>query len=221
MHSVAYFLGKDLAVMPQILLGPLLYGIIFTAMSANLGDFGCLYLVLLGVSFSSYSIGYIVSIATPPSLSQLVGVVVVFCMSAFDGALPTIPDLHKANFPLNLGFEHLSYLTPALKAFYDNEAGPWVPVAQSANIDMVKFAQDTFGYHPGDWGPNVGLKLRHKTGPEMLARIWAPDSEPNCGLLNQATKSAPQCESEVGDQIRDPILGSCLKPKWRVPKLGP
>ena len=151
-HSIAYFIGKDLSVVPQMLLGPLLYCSIFVAMSASLGTFWGLYLVLLGTTFVSYSIGYVVSIIAPTSLAQLVGVVVVFCMSAFDGASPTIPNLRKSPAPLDWGFEHLSYLTPALKAFYDNESELWVDIAKSANIDMVQFAEESLGYHTGEYG---------------------------------------------------------------------
>ena len=145
-HSIAYFVGKDLSVLPQQVLGPLLYGVIFTAMSANLGNFWNLYLILFGVTFVSYSIGYIVSISVPDSLSQLVGVVIVFCMSAFDGALPTIPTLQKSLFPLNLGFQHLSFLTPALRALYVNEAVNWIDIAKSSDIDMIEFSRETFAY---------------------------------------------------------------------------
>lgn len=145
-HSMAYFVGKDLAVLPQQILGPLLYGIIFVAMSANLGDFGNLYLVLFGVTYVSYSIGYLVSICVPASLSQLVGVVVIFCMSAFDGALPTIPTLQKSLFPLNYGFWHLSFLSPALRALYVNEAIKWTDVVKSAGLNMERFSLDILGF---------------------------------------------------------------------------
>ena len=150
-HSITYFIGKDLAVVPQMLLGPFLYCSIFIAMSASLGDFMGLYMVLLGITFVSYGIGYLVSIVAPVSLAQLVGVVVVFCMSAFDGASPTIPNLRLSPPPLNLGFEHLSFLTPALKAFYDNEAELWINIANSAHIDMVKFAEENFNYFRGEY----------------------------------------------------------------------
>ena len=110
-----------------------------------------LYTVLLGTTFVSYSIGYIVSIVAPSSLAQLVGVVVVFCMSAFDGASPTLPNLHNSPPPLNWGFEHLSFLTPALKAFYDNEAEMWINTTKAAQIDMVDFAKKNFGYDQGQY----------------------------------------------------------------------
>jgi ABC-type multidrug transport system ATPase subunit len=154
-HSISYFCGKDISVIPQMILGPLLYCAIFIAMSASLGDFYGLYLVLLGTTFVSYSIGYIVSIIAPSSLAQLVGVVVVFCMSAFDGASPTIPNLHKSPPPLSWGFEHLSYLTPALKAFYDNEAEMWINTAESAHIDMVSFAKTYFGYDRHQYNTSI------------------------------------------------------------------
>ena len=155
MHSTAYFCGKDLSVIPQIILGPLLYCTIFVAMSASLGDFMGLYTVLLGTTFVSYSIGYIVSIVAPSSLAQLVGVVVVFCMSAFDGASPTLPNLHNSPPPLSWGFEHLSFLTPALKAFYDNEAEMWINTTKAAQIDMVDFSKENFGYDQGQYWVSI------------------------------------------------------------------
>ena len=46
-HSIAYFIGKDLAMLPQQVLGPSLRTD-FSAMSANLGDFGNYIFVLSG-----------------------------------------------------------------------------------------------------------------------------------------------------------------------------
>ena len=97
------------------------------------------------------------SISVPASLSQLVGVVIIFCMSAFDGALPTIPTLKTSLFPLNFGFWHLSFLTPALRSLYVNEAVKWDGVVESARIDMTKFSREQldFGTFEEEFTPAV------------------------------------------------------------------
>lgn len=67
---MCYFVGKDLSAFPQMVIGPLLYTLIYVTMSACLGDSMKLYLVIFGTTYASYALGYILSILVPPSLSQ-------------------------------------------------------------------------------------------------------------------------------------------------------
>ena len=85
-HTVAYFLGKDLLALPLSFLGPLMFNILFSSLAAPRASFASFYWPLMAVYYFSASIGYLVSILVPLSLSQLVGVVIVFANFVFVGS---------------------------------------------------------------------------------------------------------------------------------------
>lgn len=170
-HTLAYFLGKDLAQLPQMLIGPFLYAVMFKAISAARGSFKGLYVVLFGITFAAYAVGYLVSVAVPPSMAQLVGVVVVFSLAMFDGAQPTIPMLAASVWPLNWHIEHISFLTPALRAFYSNEASEWIELTNVAGVDFKKFISDTFGYTLDTFEIDVGTLFVWGIGIRLIAFI--------------------------------------------------
>ena len=138
-------------------------------MSANLGSPWKLYAVIFGVAYASYGMGYIITVLLPPSLSQVCAVVVVFCLAAFDTASPTIPQLREALPPFNFqvgvspdfrwgyGIEYVTYLTPALKSFYDNEQAGWKEIVDTANVDITRFSIDNLGMYPGDFDWNIWI----------------------------------------------------------------
>ena len=47
-HAVAYFFGKDLSMMPQLLLGPFIYCVVFLNITSPRASFGTYYAVLFG-----------------------------------------------------------------------------------------------------------------------------------------------------------------------------
>jgi hypothetical protein len=47
-HAAAYFFGKDLSVLPQLLLGPLVYCAIFLSITYPRGSFAKFYVVMFG-----------------------------------------------------------------------------------------------------------------------------------------------------------------------------
>lgn len=85
LHTAAYFWGKDIAFLHQSLVGPLLYLLAFTALTAPRASFGQFYLPLVAVYYASGGIGYIVSIVSAQEVSQLIGVISVFSFAMFSG----------------------------------------------------------------------------------------------------------------------------------------
>ena len=47
-HAVAYFFGKDLSMLPQLLLGPFIYCVVFLNITTPRASFGTYYAVLFG-----------------------------------------------------------------------------------------------------------------------------------------------------------------------------
>lgn len=157
-QSLSYFVGKDLAAAPQMLIGPFLFGFFSQVISGAQGSLGGLYVILLGITFASYAVGYLVAVVTPASLSQLVGIFWIFSLSAFNGVQPTIPELHESGWPiLSWRIEWFSFLTPAVEAFYVNEAIQWEGVARSADIDIKEFMRNTFDFAVDNYSRDVAL----------------------------------------------------------------
>lgn len=73
-HSIAYFFGKDLSMLPQILLAPLVYCIVFLNITSPRGSFGDYYLVnapppvcgCVYVSTPTPSLSLSLSLSLPP-----------------------------------------------------------------------------------------------------------------------------------------------------------
>jgi hypothetical protein len=99
-HTIAYFFGKDASMVPQFMLAPLVYCVIYLNITTPRGDFAAYYIVLLGVYYVAAGFAYIVSIVSPPGLAQLVGVVTIFANSMFAGGAPVLKQLLQLFEPL-------------------------------------------------------------------------------------------------------------------------
>ena len=113
-HTIGYFIGKDLSMLPHMFLAPLIFNIVYLSVTTPRGSFATYYWVMLGLctsllavvsvrrlgdvcecgdgaaDYTATAFGYIVSIAAPPSLAQLMGVVAVFGCAMFAGGMPTL-----------------------------------------------------------------------------------------------------------------------------------
>ena len=90
--SLAYFLGKDFAQMPVLLLLPLFFtGIIYTLLTPR-ANFFDLYLGFFLTCYCSFSIGYFVSIIVRPSIAQVASVVAILICMVFSGTIFTTLD---------------------------------------------------------------------------------------------------------------------------------
>jgi hypothetical protein len=74
----------------QIFIAPLLFTVAYTSLTFPRDEFWDIYAIFLGIYWSSSAYGYLASIVSPPSLSQLCGVTLVFVTSMFAGMCPTL-----------------------------------------------------------------------------------------------------------------------------------
>lgn len=170
-HTIAYFIGKDIAMLPQIIIGPIFFAVLFTAITGGRGSLIGLYMVLHGVTFASYAVGYLASFLVEPAVAMLLSIVIIFSLSMFDGGAPTIPQLHESLPPLNWGIENISFLTAALKAFYLNEAIEWVDTTTTADIDLAKYSKDRLGYDMDGYAGALTTLLAWGVGIRILGVV--------------------------------------------------
>ena len=144
-HTLAYFIGKDLSMVPQLLAGPLVFNLVFHALTAPRAAFSHFYLVFLGLYYCSMGFAYLVAAAVPPDLAQLTGVVAVFSNAMFAGGMPTLKQLLAKFAPL-CWLPHISFMRYALEAFYVSEASQWQEIASLMDLSLPDFIKDTYGY---------------------------------------------------------------------------
>jgi hypothetical protein len=133
MSTLAFFLGKDLAALPMILIPPLFLISIFYFLTAPASNFFAMFAVLLAVQFVCVAVGYTISLLLAPSNALLAGVVFVVVSTLFSGANPTLAKLKSFGLPAvamaSLSFSRwstealYSTLLEAYKDKYDVQAG--------------------------------------------------------------------------------------------------
>ncbi|KAL9643147.1 hypothetical protein ABK040_001636 [Willaertia magna] len=177
LSTLAYFLAKNITQLPIIFISPAILISIFYILSNPLGQVYNYYLVLLLVNFTSYGIGYLLSIIFPPSISKLAAVVIVVVNNLLAGSRPTIPQMNEMFFPMPYIY-WLSYLRYAQEALYLAELSAY------KQIYSLDSSLNLYGYSFSDWVwcllaiPLFGLLFRLLayisllfSPPEILSKI--------------------------------------------------
>eukprot|EP00026_Physarum_polycephalum_P000451 Phypoly_transcript_00452.p1 GENE.Phypoly_transcript_00452~~Phypoly_transcript_00452.p1 ORF type:complete len:1573 (+),score=187.05 Phypoly_transcript_00452:292-4719(+) len=96
-NKVAYFLGKNIAQLVNIILAPVVFLSIFYTLTSPRATFLSYFEVLLLLQFAVVGVGYVVSIVLTYKNAQLTGVVVALVWAMFGGVNPPLKQL-KQNF---------------------------------------------------------------------------------------------------------------------------
>eukprot|EP00004_Rigifila_ramosa_P017043 TRINITY_DN4105_c0_g1_i1.p1 TRINITY_DN4105_c0_g1~~TRINITY_DN4105_c0_g1_i1.p1 ORF type:complete len:1713 (+),score=349.96 TRINITY_DN4105_c0_g1_i1:412-5139(+) len=156
-HTLAYFLGKDLSMLPQYLIGPNIFLLVYHTMTAPRAPYPTYWVVIFGVYYTASAFGYLVSILVPASMSQLVGVVTVFSNSMFAGGMPTYKELLGKVPPLRW-LPEISFLRYALEALYIGEVKQWKQLAWDIqDLSLQDHLDSTYAYRLDSWEKNVGV----------------------------------------------------------------
>jgi hypothetical protein len=97
--SLAFFVGKNLAGIPMVLIPPLFLVSIFYFLTTPAASFWQMYAILLIVQFVCVAVGYVISLLLSPANALLAGVVFVVVSTMFSGSferpIPP-PTLHSS-----------------------------------------------------------------------------------------------------------------------------
>ncbi len=139
LNSLGYFLAKDVANLPMILLAPIIFlSLYYFAITprAPLWEYYCILLLLY---WSSFGLSYIVSIVANPNIAQLACVVVIFVFNIFSGQRPMLPEYTQMGFPMSY-VPSFSYLRYCLEVIYLNE------LLQYQHLYDINTSLQLFGY---------------------------------------------------------------------------
>lgn len=101
------------------------------------------YAIILSLFWCTYGLGYIISIAFPPHIAQLAGVVIVFIINVFSGTTPTLPEFDKMTTPFNYA-PYLSYLR------FGKEVTYLIELERYRNIYNIDKSLSLLGYSVGN-----------------------------------------------------------------------
>ncbi|KAG2393483.1 hypothetical protein C9374_007014 [Naegleria lovaniensis] len=110
LSTFCYFWAKDISLFIVNIFAPVVFlSIYYTTVSPRAPVYEYYYVLLL-VYWTSYGLGYFISIIIKPNIAQLTAVVIVFIFNTFSGATTPLPTLKEMYFPINY-LPYLSYLT--------------------------------------------------------------------------------------------------------------
>lgn len=170
LQSIAYFLGKDISMVPQLVAGPALFCAAYEALTTPRASFAHYYLVFLAVYFAASGVAHVTAVLAPASLGQLMGVSVVFSFAMFSGASPSLPVMASKFIPLRYA-PYISFIRWALEAMYTMEVVKYEQVVALQGLDLATIVSDTFAYEMNSFGRNLAIVFAFGVGFRLLAMV--------------------------------------------------
>lgn len=170
-NTFSYFVGKDLAQYPSLILLPLLFAGVFATFWSPRGSFVMLWILFMLVWWVASGIGYVISVLLPPNLATMGAVVVIFGFSMFAGIKPTLSEMSKMWIPM----PWLPWISPFR---YSSEAFYLLEIFEWSKIYDVTTGLDIMGWqeaHKVNWllvllGMGLFWRLIAMIGLEILDR---------------------------------------------------
>eukprot|EP01028_Stygiella_incarcerata_P014157 TRINITY_DN9121_c1_g1_i5.p1 TRINITY_DN9121_c1_g1~~TRINITY_DN9121_c1_g1_i5.p1 ORF type:complete len:650 (+),score=169.31 TRINITY_DN9121_c1_g1_i5:340-2289(+) len=145
--SIAYFLGKNVADLPLIIVNGLLYTSFFYVLTEPRGSFFSYLFVSTLLIFAAYALGYIVSGLTSGKNAYTVAIVMAMCLSITSGDKPSLKDVNEQYSVLVILWQ-LSYCRWTSEALYITEVSTYKDDYRvQGGYTKIGFHQD---YYPLD-----------------------------------------------------------------------
>jgi len=167
-HALAYFCGKDLAMLPTSLAATAAFTFLFHALSAPAGGYSQFFAPYLGTYLTCQGLGFLVSLLFPRGNTVVIGCTVVFVALIFGGTVITLNDFQGRFVPLNLA-PYVSFIRYALEALYVGELANFSAAAALFGIDLSAYALTALGWTVGTYGKNVGILFGYAAGAHVAA----------------------------------------------------
>jgi ABC-type multidrug transport system ATPase subunit len=155
-HTLAYAIGKDIAMLPQLVFGPLVFCLAYNLLATPRASFGEYYVLFVGVYWTASAYAYLTSVLAPPSLAQLLGIVAIFCTAQFAGAQPTLTDMRTKFIPLNY-LPDISYMRYALEQQYVMEVKHYADVVLVQGLELANMVRSNFGFDLSSQWKDAGI----------------------------------------------------------------
>lgn len=193
--SVAYFMGHQLWDLVYLALTPALFFAVFYAITFPSVDRTDFYLVLMAVSWTTYGIGYVVSIlvdkGTALPLATALGLVLGGVINGVEPSKSSLGEGHPM-----LIFYSLSYTRWAMEALYIKLLGE--PESYQAHVNAATLAN--FGFCGLDRYINV-RELQNPNTTEISLQYLLEDEEFMDLVLQQKGSNLPEQQTQLESQV--------------------
>jgi len=152
LSTFCYFWAKDISLFIVNVFAPVVFLTIYYTTVSPMASVLEYYYSLLLVYWTSYGLGYLISIVVQPNIAQLTAVVIVFIFNVFSGSTTPLPTLRDMYFPINI-FPTLSYLT------YSHENLYLIELNQYQHLYNLTTSMDSQGYKWDDLGQTVYMMV--------------------------------------------------------------
>jgi hypothetical protein len=139
MSSLAFFIAKNVAALPMIILPPLFLLSIFYFLTAPAASFWMMFVMLLGVQFACTAAGYVISLLVAPHTALLAGVVYTVVCTLISGANPSLKKLTSYGILAQIAYS-VSFCRWAVEGLYCSV------LVQFKETDDIQAALDFWGY---------------------------------------------------------------------------
>jgi len=145
MSTLAYFIAKNLAEIPSLVIQPIFYLVVMYYMTTLIAPLWMIYLTLLGIQFASMGLGYVAATFAKPNQSFVLGVVLIFVSIILSGQKPTLKEWENEIGIAGKIIPSISYARWGMECFY------LAQVELYKNIYTILPSIDLLGYAEGQF----------------------------------------------------------------------
>jgi len=173
LSTFCYFWSKDISILPMNILAPWIFLVMYYTLLDPRAQLYEIYYVLFLIYWTSYGLGYLVSIVINNVNAQLFAVVFIFIMNVFSGSTTTRREFKDMSPPFNI-LPFTSYLSFGLEMSYLSE------LVYYKHIYNINRSLDLFGYDLADlkwmWAALLGYGLAFRILAFIALWFSRPDS---------------------------------------------
>lgn len=207
MQSFPYFLAKNIAQLPNILLGPCIYMCLFYTLASPKGYFYEYYFVILHLYFAAYGFGYLLSIIFDENVAKLAGVVCILLFQMLSGGGPTLPEFEKMSPPMRYG-PWFSFSRWGMEMLYIIE------ITKYEKIYNINPSLKTWGYKPQNFWMNYGILIGYGIFFRILAYLALLSFQPT-SYVTKFAKFFLDLIYMIKLKVLIPIWNKCSRKKQK------
>nr|CAG4711106.1 unnamed protein product [Naegleria fowleri] len=142
LNTLIYFVVKDVLYLIPMVCASLLYTLAEYLLISPKGSFWEHFGVFFLIAFTTYPLGFIISICLKSDLAQIASAIVLFLCYLFSGLSPSLSDMSQMKLPYPF-IPHLSFLRYANEIMYLNEIKYYTKYSKS--VELKGYIQEMLG----------------------------------------------------------------------------
>jgi len=166
MNRFAYFLGKNLAVIPFMIVIPAVFMVFFHTLSSPRGSFSLYFAALVAAYYATCGMGQLISTLVSPNKALVAAVIITLVLNDASGSItPTLSDLDKTK--IGPAMYTLSYARWLCEALFITEVDSYPEIYDTQKQLLLT----EFSYHSDNYALDLGMMFVLGVTFQILAFI--------------------------------------------------